>query len=143
MRDNFLLAANWVAKVNSDFFDEHGDIMWSMDNAAIHNCDDKAMERELGISKPGQGNRLALPPNSGDMHLVIERAHARAGLQFQDRLLRLGRVLTIEEYKDMFRQAFYDANKPEQVQGDIASLPALYEAIVAGHGEYVAQKKLR
>ena len=113
-----------------------------MDNAAIHNCDSAAMEA-MGVSRPGGLNRLPLPPNSGDMHLVIERAHARARQQFQDKLLRLGKVMNIEVYKSMFEEAFYSANTAAQVQADISSLPQLYEAIIACHGDYVAQKKLR
>lgn len=140
MEGRFVAAATFVMLDNEESFDEHG-IMWSMDNASIH-TNAELIEKKLGI-KHGV-NRLPLPPCSGDMHLVIERAHARAGHEFQRRVLQLGKVdRNMEVYKKMFRDAFYATNTAKQVQSDIQSLPALYRAIIDGHGGYVPAKRLR
>lgn len=45
---------------------------WTM--LQFHHCDAVAMDA-MGVSQPGDISRLPLPPNSGDMHRAIERAH--------------------------------------------------------------------
>jgi hypothetical protein len=139
--ETFQMAATWVMLDNEDFFEEHGGALWSMDTASIHTST-TLVEDKFGIRLGS--NRLPLPPLSGDMHLVIERAHARAGHAFQRKVLELGKVeRNIEVYKRLFRDAFYAANTPKQVQADIASLPALYQAIIDAQGGYVPAKRLR
>lgn len=101
----------------------------SYDHAGAH---DSAQAEELlekiGITQDAQ-SRMPLPPLSPDFHRVIEHVHAIASRAFDVKLRNTEGRRTINKYKEMYEEAFYEAVNADSVQADIRGLKLLWEHV--------------
>jgi hypothetical protein len=104
-------------------------IVVSYDHAGAH---DSAEATELleamGITQDAQ-SRMPLPPLSPDFHRVIEHVHAIASRAFNVKLRNTEGRRSINKYKEMYEEAFYEAVNASSVQDDIRGLKLLWEYV--------------
>ncbi len=103
--------------------------IWSYDNPSIHDVD----LTDLGIT---EDDRAPLPPQSGDMHKVIEHVHARVCDAFREWVARNPRVTSPTQLRNQFEALFYEVITPASVHADVQSLPALWQWIRDHNGDY-------
>ena len=84
-------------------------------------------------------DHFELPSNSCDMHRVIEHTHARLAAAFNDWLCDR---FTMDDYKRKLEELFYSDPRVASagvIMGDVATLPELYEEIIAKEGGWAAK----
>ena len=106
---------------------------WSYDNPSIHDAD----LAELGITEL---NRTPLPPQSGDMHKVIEHVHGTLCNAMSEWVARNPKVTKVADLKTQFEALFFKVITPVHVKKDIDSLPEQWRAIKAKEGGFTAVK---
>jgi hypothetical protein len=106
---------------------------WSYDNPSIHDAD----LAQLGITEL---NRTPLPPQSGDMHKVIEHVHATLCDAMSEWVARNPKVYKAADLKRQFEQLFFKVITIDHVKKDIESLPDQWRAIKAAKGGWTSVK---
>lgn len=106
---------------------------WSYDNPSIHDAD----LAQLGITEL---NRAPLPPQSGDMHKVVEHVHATLCTAMSEWVARNPNVTKSADIKQQFEALFFKHITPAHVKKDIDSLPAQWRAIKANEGGWTPVK---
>lgn len=96
---------------------------YSQDNATWHKY---AKLEEIGIN---QSDLMPLPPNSPDMHKVIEHAVNNTCTTFFNYLLDHPEVRSLQQVKDAFTKAFYDGNTVDGIRADVDSLWKTYDIV--------------
>jgi hypothetical protein len=83
-----------------------GEPIWSWDNCRAHG---NVLREEDGWPEEGitARNHLLLPPYSGDMHAVIENAHALLVKVVRPQINRM-QDTTLPPYIEAMREAFFD-----------------------------------
>lgn len=102
---------------------------WSYDNPSIHDADLSS----LGITEL---NRYPLPPQSGDMHKVIEHVHAILCGAMSAWVARNPKVTKAADLRAKMRELFFEVINPTSVSADVASLPKLWRWIKDNGGKY-------
>ncbi len=97
--------------------------LYSQDNATWHK---HAKLEEIGI---GPADLMPLPPNSPDMHKVIEHVVNNTCTNFFNYLLDHPDVTSLQGVKDAFIQAFYTGNRVASIRADVDSLLKTYDVI--------------
>lgn len=97
--------------------------MYSQDNATWHK---HAKLGDIGIKT---SDLLPLPPNSPDMHKVIEHAVNNTCMTFFNYLLDHPDVTSLEDVKDAFSKAFYSGNTVKGIRADVDSLWKTYDVV--------------
>lgn len=99
--------------------------LWvSMDNATFHPTGElKLRVRGLRV------HRLPVPPQSHDIHKVIEHAIHLLKMEFDKWMIDHPDVVKMEDIKAAFVRTFYEKVKRDGVRKDIMSLRKTYRAI--------------
>lgn len=102
---------------------------WSFDNDKIHQ--NKNLWRALSIQKK---NRYPLPPNSPDMHKVVEHCIHNLKTKFKDFLYKNPKQLTMAEYQKVLKNIFHKEVKAESIKEDVDTLYDTYRGILRARG---------
>ncbi len=100
-----------------------GGPFYSWDNASFHTS---VNLQAIGIQ---QADMWKLPPNSPDMHKVIEHVVGRVKRALREELCDNARLTTVEHIKDVCKDVFFNKITKESVKKDIDSLPTTYRHI--------------
>lgn len=112
---------------------ENEDWVLSFDNATPH---------AGAADMVDEGHRFPLPPNSPDMHKVVEHVHPFVCQRMDTWVRQQGnRVLNMAECKQQLQQIAQQISK-DSVHRDVMSLRDTYRAIIAAGGRYPT-KRLR
>ena len=84
--------------------------------------------------------RHTLPPNSPDMHKVVEHKHALIKREFRKRLTVQRDVDTPAKAAALLTSVVNDVVKKASVEADVCSLPATYCAIIEAGGGWPPAK---
>ncbi len=104
---------------------------FSMDNATWHDVGDLQVVPGIKLKEC----LLPLPPQSPDLHKVIEHAINRVKSAMRADIAGDPRRLTAEELRGMFAKHFADMNKPEMVERDIQTLKKTFKAVGRSEGK--------
>lgn len=100
---------------------------FAYDYDRIHNTPDtKALLEAAGIPPE---LRTPHPKYSPDFMKVVEHTHGRMWHKFCNKLEELEEKLTLEEYKEMLTECFYECADDATIMQDVLSLPKLYEIV--------------
>lgn len=99
--------------------------IWSFDNDKIHQ--NKNIWQALQINSR---NRYPLPPNSPDMHKVVEHCVAILKDRFQAWLYSSPTPLSMAAYQRHLKRIFEEHITAASVAADVATLPDTYHAIL-------------
>ena len=130
MRDARAAAEAFRSRRPQDFPDG---VRWSWDNAPWHG--DAARALKLPARQ-----RHTLPPNSPDMHKVVEHQHALIKREFRKRLTVQRDVDTPAKAAALLTSVVNDVVKKASVEADVCSLPATYCAIIEAGGGWPPAK---
>lgn len=100
--------------------------LWSFDNDTIHQ--NPQSHSTLKINK---NNRVPLPPNSPDMHRVVERSIGRLKKAFQSWLFEHPSARSMQQYRTALKKMFHKNETADVVSAEVASLPDVYREIVS------------
>jgi hypothetical protein len=107
-------------------FYSKGGPYYSWDNASWH----QALNLEdVGLK---ESDKWQLPPNSPDMHKVIEHVVGRVKQQLRHKLCDNANINSSKEVQAAFIDVFYKQISTESIRKDIESLPSTYKHI---HGK--------
>lgn len=88
-------------------------------------------------------DHFELPPNSCDIHRVIEHTHARLVAAFNDWLYRdPSEVFTMSDYKQKLEELFYKhppVASPEVIMADVQDLPKLFQEVIEKKGGWASK----
>lgn len=113
---------------------------WSFDNDKIH----QKLETLIAL-KINHKNRFPLPPNSPDMHRVVERCIGRLKTAFRKWMYAHPTSRTMQQYQQALTTLFF-TNK--QIAGstaltkDVKKLPGLFKEILAAKGSWPSKRSL-
>jgi hypothetical protein len=96
---------------------------YSWDNASWHQAADLST---IGIKHE---HRLPLPPNSPDMHKVIEHVVGNTKRRMKECLCDNAALTSVKDVKKAMEKVFYTKNKVTSIRKDINSLPGTYKII--------------
>lgn len=114
--------------------------MYSFDNDKIHQ-----KPETLASLKINYKNRFPLPPNSPDMHRVVERCIGRLKSAFRRWMYSHPAPRDIEGYEDALTQLFFDDTKVagcKVLKKEINKLPALFKEILSVKGDWPSKRSL-
>lgn len=85
-------------------------------------------------------DEVSPPPNSPDLHKVIEHVHANTCSAFKEWVLLRSHTPrpSIEAYFDKLKQIFYATITPKMIQDDVLSLKGTFQEVCKLGGEYPA-----
>lgn len=104
-------------------------VKWSFDNDRIHTH----VETLAGLQINAR-NRLDLPPNSPDMHGVVERCISRLKKEFQKWLYCHPAHREMSDYQEALRDIFFNNKKvasPAVIDKQVCFMPEVYAAIAS------------
>ena len=110
--------------------------LYSYDNDKIHQN-----RLTLAYLKINTHNRFPLPPNSPDMHRVVERCVGRLKQAFQTWLYDHPAPRTAAEYQDELMALFSKTQTADVIAGDVAKLPTLWPLILKAKGGWPPKKE--
>lgn len=113
-----------------------GGAILSFDNDKIHQN-----RLTLAFLKINAHNRFPLPPNSPDMHRVVERCVGRLKEAFQDWLYDHPAPRTAAEYQDELVKLFSKTQTASVIAGDVDNLPSLWPFILKAKGGWPPKKE--
>ncbi len=102
-----------------------GGPFYSWDNASFHTS---MKLHDVGLSEE---DMWLLPPNSPDMHKVIEHVVGRVKRALREELCDNANITTVKQVKHVCKQVFFNRITVESVRKDIDSLPTTYRHIHA------------
>lgn len=102
---------------------------WSFDNDKIHQN-----KLRLAYLKINANNRFPLPPNSPDMHRVVERTIGRLKDKFRSWLYDNPGKRTMAEYRAELQRLFKQTVTVEGMESEVRKLPKLWRAILTAKG---------
>lgn len=114
--------------------------MYSFDNDRIH-----MNPGTLASLKINYKNRFPLPPNSPDMHRVVEHCIGRLKTAFRKWLYAHPRARTIKQYQAALASLFYKragVAGATAIRKDVNKLPALFKEIRAVKGGWPSKRSL-
>ena len=111
--------------------------IWSFDNDKIHQ--NRLILAQLKIN---HNNRYPLPPNSPDMHRVVERCIGRLKTKFADWLYDHPGKCTMAEYKRALLDIFMSTQTSDVINRDVKKLPQLFPLIVKAKGGWPPKGQL-
>lgn len=113
-------------------------LVYSFDNDAVHQG---AMEELQQRGLITNSNRAPLPPNSPDMHKVVEHSIARLTSMVNSELAHTeDLVLPVEHWRSRLEQMFLTGITAASIRADVASLKATYQAIIDVAGSWPPRK---
>lgn len=119
----------------------HASPIWSFDNDRIHQN-----TLTLASLKINTKNRFPLPPNSPDMHRVIERCVGRLKDKFQAWLYDHPAPRDATDYQDALREVFTSSQTkvatPNVIRGEVEKLPTLWPMILERGGDWPPKDQL-
>lgn len=104
-------------------FYSKGGPYYSWDNAAWHQA---VSLDQVGLT---QGDKWQLPPNSPDMHKVIEHVVGNVKRALRDKLADNANITSAQQLRDAFVEVFYEEISKDSIRKDIDSLPNTYKHI--------------
>lgn len=113
---------------------------WSFDNDRIHQN-----PITLARLKINSRNRFPLPPNSPDMHRVIERCVGRLKSTFRKWLYAHPAPRTDKQYQNALARIFYETPSvasPAVIKKDALTLPTLFKCIRLARGGWPPKREL-
>ena len=110
---------------------------WSFDNDKIHQN-----RMRLAYLKINANNRFPLPPNSPDMHRVVERCIARLKGDFKDWLYAHPAKRDMAEYRKALLKLFKDGQTADVIDRKVKKLPKLWPFILRAQGGWPPKKQL-
>ena len=108
-------------------------------------CLDKATVHNEVVQVVGtKANLWPQPPHSPDFNKPIEHVHAQVDAAvhawlLESRQSQPSHKVTVEQSKAKVEEAFYNI-PTSSIKADVESLPSTWEAIIANHGGFVANK---
>lgn len=114
-----------------------GKPVWSFDNDRIH-CNPFILNGLQINSK----NRYPLPPNSPDMHRVVERCIGRLKKAFQTWLHDHPAKRTMREYRAALLKIFKEKELAESINKEVKSLVKLFPHISKAKGGWPPKNQL-
>lgn len=111
-----------------------GSPLYSFDNDRIHTVVDT-----LASLKINKNNRALLPPNSPDLHGVVERCIGRLKAAFQQWLYDHPKARTMDEYQQALRHIFLtnpNIASPRVINKQVEAMPSVYAAVLAAKGDH-------
>jgi hypothetical protein len=113
---------------------------WSFDNDRIHQN-----PVTLARLKINSRNRFPLPPNSPDMHRVIEHTVGRLKTAFRKWLYAHPGPRSNKQYQAVLERIFYECPKvagPAAIKKDVLGLPKLFKLIRLARGGWPPKREL-
>jgi hypothetical protein len=107
-------------------------INWSWDNASWH---DPALAS--GPFHPSR--RLKLPPNSPDMHKVVEHAIGLLKHSFKKEFNKDRTIKTAKQAASLLHQVAHKVITRESIRKDVLSLEKTYRNIIESEGDWASQ----
>lgn len=111
--------------------------MWSFDNDRIHQN-----KQRLAYLQINSNNRFPLPPNSPDMHRVVERCIARLKAAFRGWLYDNPSKRTMADYRAALVDLFKRTQTADVINKDVKKLPKLWPAILRAGGDWPPKQQL-
>lgn len=111
--------------------------IWSFDNDKIHQN-----RLALAFLKINRNNRYPLPPNSPDMHRVVERCIGRLKAAFSTWLYDHPGKRTMRDYQNAFKELFFSTQTADVIDKDVRKLPTLYPYIIKANGGWPPKRQL-
>lgn len=113
------------SKIRYPEYYKKGGPFYSWDNASWHAS---VKLENVGLTT---ADKWELPPNSPDMHKVIEHVVGNVKRALRNKLVDNARLCTVERLKPACEDVFFNQIAKESVQKDIDSLPNTYKHIHA------------
>ena len=111
--------------------------IWSFDNDAIHQNPTTLASLQINTR-----NRFPLPPNSPDMHRVIERVVGRVKAAYAAWLHDHPTPRSPAGYQAALLALFRQTQTAAVISKDVANLPALWPSIIKNKGDWASTDQL-
>lgn len=114
--------------------------MYSFDNDRIHMNPETLASLQINYK-----NRFPLPPNSPDMHRVVEHCIGRLKTAFRKWMYAHPRSRTMREYRAALTHIFFkqaSVASANVINKDVKKLPALFKEIRAAKGNWPSKRSL-
>lgn len=111
--------------------------IWSFDNDKIHQN-----RLILTYLKINANNRYPLPPNSPDMHRVVERCIGRLKRAFREWLYEHPAKRSMAEYRRALETIFKTTQTAAMIEKEVKKLNTLYKCIIKAKGGWPPKNQL-
>lgn len=108
--------------------------LWSFDNDKIHQKAETLVSLKINYK-----NRLPLPPNSPDMHRVVEHCIGRLKSAFRKWMYAHPQARSMKQYRQALHTLFFTDDHitgSDPITKDTEKLPALFKHILAAKGSW-------